>query len=458
MAAKRTNKLSRAAHIKRNTRGTSNELSFSVLDAAKNALDEGKDIPTEQSRRFGRISLFTLPLGLFGHKNPPTLKKEDRLPLQGASLPTGALQTPSTVKPVASEADAPQVEASPVGAHSAALHADAVSSAPFEAARRQSGRTSKEEIAWRKGRRRRHRVIAIALAAVLVAGAAGAGVWYLYNDNQRFQEHAQLLGRATDELASTDELVASLDEVLTDPLGEEAAAFLQDSQQAMRQGVATLQGVQGTAERAMQGFREENERGAAEHVIDAAEARQTMLTQGMAILQAADGVNENAEALQSAWDAVVDADSAARESSQMIGEGGTDAINASKEKTQQALDGFSNAQQALTDFANANPDIQVDDQLSYVSKRIEAMEHALASDEALLQRDVALAQSENDAYNAADQEAASLAAALPSDPEQPVLDDFQKRIESLVEAYENARGQASSADAFLRDYLGASTK
>ncbi len=37
--AKRIDKVAKAAHIKRNTEGTSNEISFSVLDAAKNSLD-----------------------------------------------------------------------------------------------------------------------------------------------------------------------------------------------------------------------------------------------------------------------------------------------------------------------------------------------------------------------------------------------------------------------------------
>mgnify|MGYP007060498047 CR=1 FL=1 len=54
--AKRIDKVAKAAHIKRNTEGTSNEISFSVLDAAKNSLDgEGG------SSAFGTISLFTLP-------------------------------------------------------------------------------------------------------------------------------------------------------------------------------------------------------------------------------------------------------------------------------------------------------------------------------------------------------------------------------------------------------------
>ena len=54
---KRHDKINHAAHIKRRTEGTSNELSFSVLDAAKNAqLNGGEDdLPL-----VGEVSLFTL--------------------------------------------------------------------------------------------------------------------------------------------------------------------------------------------------------------------------------------------------------------------------------------------------------------------------------------------------------------------------------------------------------------
>lgn len=73
---KREDKITRAAHIKRHTRGTSNEISFSVLDAAKNAL-EGDDDGLKH--RPGRISLFTLP---GKRKKPaPTPTKERGLPL-----------------------------------------------------------------------------------------------------------------------------------------------------------------------------------------------------------------------------------------------------------------------------------------------------------------------------------------------------------------------------------------
>ena len=81
---KRNDKLGRAAHIKRHTVGTSNEISFSVLDAAKNELegDVGKDAASRPSR-FGHISLFTLPLRR--KKNIATPTKE-----RGLLLSSGA--------------------------------------------------------------------------------------------------------------------------------------------------------------------------------------------------------------------------------------------------------------------------------------------------------------------------------------------------------------------------------
>ena len=53
--------MSNAVHIKRHTRGTSNEISFSVLDAAKNAQDEpSSSRRAPQHPILGAISMFTL--------------------------------------------------------------------------------------------------------------------------------------------------------------------------------------------------------------------------------------------------------------------------------------------------------------------------------------------------------------------------------------------------------------
>ncbi|MEF9875467.1 MAG: hypothetical protein RR772_01015, partial [Gordonibacter sp.] len=65
---------------------------------------------------------------------------------------------------------------------------------------------------------------------------------------------------------------------------------------------------------------------------------------------------------------------------------------------------------------------------------------------------------QNDAYNRVDSEAAAIAVDLPEDAAKPALDDFKRATEAFFETYSTARSQAGSADAFLRDYLGTSSK
>lgn len=456
--ARRSDKLTRAAHIKRNTRGTSNELSFSVLDAAKNALDEGKERPTEESRRFGRISLFTLPM--FGRrKSISAPKKEESLPLSGAALPPSSTGTPRTVKPVgdsASSSKAPLHATSPSA--EAAPAPTPLPTQSFAQAQRSTGRTSEEEIAWRKGRRRRHRIVIGAVCAAIVVLLVAAGVLYLYNDTLRYQRNAQQLEQAAQQLASTDELLASLDEALADPLGEDAAAFFADQGDEVDQARAALREAERTASDAMGGLRESREKEAADSLMAASSARLTMLEQGWAILEASEGASGDYQAFEDAWAQVMQADELARESAELISGGSQEAIADSKAKSQEALDALTAARETISGIAQATEGLSADEQLAYLDKRIEALGYAIASDEALEARDTGQAQTQNDAYNDADKEAAALAESLPDDPGQPVLDAFQQKIADNVESYEAARGQASASDAFLRDYLGASSK
>lgn len=65
---------------------------------------------------------------------------------------------------------------------------------------------------------------------------------------------------------------------------------------------------------------------------------------------------------------------------------------------------------------------------------------------------------QNDAYNRADAEAASLAADLSDDPVRMVADVSDAANADARNAYATACSQAASADAFLRDYLGTTSK
>ena len=455
--SKRSDKLNHAAHVKKSTRGTSNELSFSVLDAARNALDDGKDPSSDQARGFGRIRLFTLPIGR--RKPPATPKKDELAALMGGSspVPSSTSSTPSLVKPV--ESDKPSSEAPAVPLPQAEPKAPKPaqpSPSRFERAPRSTGRTSEEEIAWRKARRRKGKILAGVLCAVIIVALAGAGFLYLYQDNVRYQQNTQLLQESADALTSTDEFLLALDDALQDPLGDQAETFFNDRQGDLASVDSSLKLAESKADEAMQGLRETVEREAADALMATSAARQTLVDQGWTILEDSIGMKSLYERVGEAWQQTGEADSLAREAAQLAGENSQEAITRSTELSNEAAALFSDVRATMEVLAQEDAEVDLSAQIAYLDKRIEALGYAVASNDALLARDTAAAVEQNDAYNAADKEAASLAAALPIDPGQPVLDALEERLADPIEAYEAARGQASTSDAFLRDYFSRS--
>lgn len=455
--SKRSDKLNHAAHVKKSTRGTSNELSFSVLDAARNALDDGKDPSSDQARGFGRIRLFTLPIGR--RKPPATPKKDELAALMGGSspVPSSTSSTPSLVKPVESDKPSSEAPAVPLPqAEPKAPKSAQPSPSRFERAPRSTGRTSEEEIAWRKARRRKGKILAGILCAVIIVALAGAGLLYLYQDNVRYQQNTQLLQESADTLTSTDEFLLALDDALKDPLGDQAETFFNDRQGDLASIGSSLQLAESKADEAMQGLRETVEREAADALMATSAARQTLVDQGWKILEDSVGMKSLYERVGEAWQQTGEADSLAREAAQLAGENSQEAITRSTELSNEASSLFSDVRATMEVLAQEDAEVDLSAQIAYLDKRIEALGYAVASNDALLARDTAAAVEQNDAYNAADKEAASLAAALPIDPGQPVLDALEERLADPIEAYEAARGQASTSDAFLRDYFSRS--
>lgn len=455
--SKRSDKLNHAAHVKKSTRGTSNELSFSVLDAARNALDDGKDPSSDQARGFGRIRLFTLPIGR--RKPPATPKKDELAALMGGSspVPSSASSTPSLVKPVESDKPSSEAPAIPLPqAEPKAPKPAQPSPSRFERAPRSTGRTSEEEIAWRKARRRKGKILAGVLCAVIIVALAGAGLLYLYQDNVRYQQNTQLLQESADVLTSTDEFLLALDDALQDPLGDQAETFFNDRLGDLASIGSSLQLAESKADEAMQGLRETVEREAADALMATSAARQTLVDQGWRILEDSVGMKSLYERVGEAWQQTGEADSLAREAVQLAGENSQEAITRSTELSNEASSLFSDVRTTMEALAQEDAEVDLSAQIAYLDKRIEALGYAVASNDALLARDTAAAVEQNDAYNAADKEAASLATALPIDPGQPVLDVLEARLADPIEAYEAARGQASTSDAFLRDYFSRS--
>jgi hypothetical protein len=122
--------------------------------------------------------------------------------------------------------------------------------------------------------------------------------------------------------------------------------------------------------------------------------------------------------------------------------------------TQSALDELRAAREALAGIAKKWSKLDLSKQLAYLDKRIEALEHGIATSDALLELDRDRATEENEAYNKADQEAVELANSLPMSISESIESDFKEQAEAFLTDYEKARDQAISSDAAIREYLG----
>ena len=435
-------KITRAAHIKKHTRGTSNEISFSVLDAAKNALDG--DGSEKQKHGPGRIALFTLP---GRHKKPaPTPTKERGLPLSTGdfvSVDDGASTSKMGALPSAARPTSQTEKSSP---------------APLAVVPAKPKRSPEEEIARRKARRRLSKWLAVAVIVVVSIGLLGAGGMYLYRDYQNQQGHVAVLDDALSLVKEADETIQQLDEVVTDPFAEgseEQRTAIQAQLEAVERKLQDADEKARAVSLELNGAREKE---AANQAVAGIAARFTLVEQGQLLMNAATEAQSAAEDVDAAWKTVLEGDDLARQAAQLVTETTPENVEASKSKTNEALAAFDEAYAAFLDVQATYPQADLTQFVDYIAKRQESLGYAIASDDAILAKNKEEATAQNNAYNIADAEAATLAKALPDDPSSIVDEAFETATAEASKAYSTARLQARSADAFISDYLGAGSK
>ena len=438
--AKRIDKVAKAAHIKRNTEGTSNEISFSVLDAAKNSLDgEGNSSP------FGTIFLFTLS---GKRKSISTPSKDEGLVLTQREVSPSSARSQNRFERRQRRLEQKRVSGAARGSHSA-----------------REPRSFDAEVASRKRARKRGRLIVSFALTVALLAVAGGLTWWGFGTYQDQQTYKGVLSSAISELSGNDELLAEIDVVVDLANSDVTSLSLDDTldvQKKVQDGKSTCIDELNEAEEAVGQVAINNSSDASNtpdsKVVDTITARRQMLTSGAAIIDDTVSVLQARQEATKGWQLVLAADGLAREAADIASSATSADMQASTEKSQQAIESFSKAKTALQDAEQLFPQLDLSAYMSYIDKRLEAQGYAIESNDALINRDTQAATEHNDAYNNAEKQAGELAEKLPEDPDELVVDAFKSKTASSREMYENARSQAQSADAFIRDYLGTFNK
>ena len=158
--------------------------------------------------------------------------------------------------------------------------------------------------------------------------------------------------------------------------------------------------------------------------------------------------------LEDIWQNVIEADALVREATVAANEAVTEeAVKAARDQTQKAYDIAKASLSRLKSYAKKRTNMDLSAQVKYLTTRVDALGHALATSDALLAGDRATAATENDAYNASDTAAAALAEMLPADVGDIAEDAYAKKLKKTRDAYETARNRAIEADSLIRSYM-----
>lgn len=472
--------ITKGAHLKEHTAGTSNELSFDVLDAARRQLDDKNFDPNAVKVKTPRKGVGMISL-LFSkvHFTKESIGNGQTKAKSGSSTAANTseakdpktstlflekrVKTEDTPKRKSAAAEqrqsrkAARAEARALAKRQKQERYDskhslsrAANAAPY------SNESAQVEVERRKKIRHRRRVrlaVTVVVACVVAAGLAGN---YAYQRYRLYNDQSELINHAVEEIVSADERVVQLDSLIGDPMAEIKNDTWKELEKNLPATESHLDSARDTSNDLLPVLGEGDMQIVAGQIIDACDARQVMIDSGKSIFEAAEEANGTSDSVAQIWADVLQTDSVARDGVALLSAGSLDdSMISAKEKLHEAASSFQNARYELQQIENANANLDLSKLTEYLDKRLEALDYASATAQALLDRNKSEATSQAKLYNEADSAAVKLAAALPTDLSEPVKAAFEKDIEDLRKKYDDARYAASAADDRIRDYLGA---
>ena len=366
-------------HIKRRTVGSSNELSFDVLDAAKSAADAKK--PSK-------------PMNITS--------------AQGSYTGVAGTSTLSAV---------PEVE--------------------------------------RRKRARRNRTIRIWVIVLLaIAAVAAVGTYFGY---RAYQDTLTFTGRyhaLVEQLAEVDKTLVEVDRLMMNPMNSVES---NDRKKVLEQ-FSTLKAALETMEEEVRSLRDEAKVSpddtALVSIESAMQAREDMIASAADAFKLSEIVDKQVNVANEAWRKVLAGDSLAREATEIANKATTEAATMeSRGKTRGAIELMEQARKELDNLSHEVTSVDFKPEIVYIDKRIEALNAAVATSDALLAGDRNTAIEANNEYNSADEEAAMLAAGLPASIGGTIKDQYTDQMQELIDVYQQARSQASVADGAIRAKL-----
>ena len=429
-----------SVHIKKNTAGTSNEISLSVLDGLKSRADNELG-EADPKVKLGDLSLFTV-----------SSKKDRRLPAKDEKL--SALPAPAASSASSEKKPVAKKKAHPSDRPASSRPARERKPSRAQRNRERALRESEKEIKRRKKNRRVRRFAAIAVASLCCCACIGAAALFAANAYEQSRSNLALLSQAFDEIEKADSLVLSMDDLVMKDESIVTVEELDELEQGMSDAGVHLNAACAFSDEAFQAMGESPGKDAARQVSESADARRDMMKYAEALLHADADARSAVESAEKCWDQVLEADGLMKEAADLVADTTVENVTASQGKSEQAIALLDEAAASLASAQAECPSADFSALAALIEKKREQNVYAVESDKAIYIQDKATAESFNESYNRADAEAVELAAALPERPAQPILDRLDAQTSETRSRYLDARKRAAESDAFIRDYLG----
>lgn len=429
-----------SVHIKKNTAGTSNEISLSVLDGLKSQADSELG-EADPKVKLGDLSLFTV-----------SSKKDRRLPAKDEKLP--ALPAPAASSASSEKKPPAKKKARPSERPASSRPARERKPSRAQRNRERALRDPEKEIKRRKKNRRVRRFAAIAVASLCCCACIGAAALFAANAYEQSKSNLALLSQAFDEIEKADSLVLSMDDLVMKDESIVTVEELAELEQGMSDAGVHLNAACAFSDEAFQAMGESPGKDAARQVSESADARRDMMKYAEALLHADADARSAVESAERCWDQILEADGLMKEAADLVADTTVENVTASQGKSEQAIALLDEAAASLASAQAECPSADFSALAALIEKKREQNVYAVESDKAIYIQDKATAESFNESYNRADAEAVELAAALPERPAQPILDRLDAQTSETRSRYLDARKRAAESDAFIRDYLG----
>lgn len=429
-----------SVHIKKNTAGTSNEISLSVLDGLKSQADSELG-EADPKVKLGDLSLFTV-----------SSKKDRRLPAKDEKLP--ALPAPAASSASSEKKPPAKKKARPSERPASSRPARERKPSRAQRNRERALRDPEKEIKRRKKNRRVRRFAAIAVASLCCCVCIGATALFAANAYEQSKSNLALLSQAFDEIEKADSLVLSMDDLVMKDESIATVEELAELEQGMSDAGVHLNAACAFSDEAFQAMGESPGKDAARQVSESADARRDMMKYAEALLHADADARSAVESAERCWDQMLEADGLMKEAADLVADTTVENVTASQGKSEQAIALLDEAAASLASAQAECPSADFSALAALIEKKREQNVYAVESDKAIYIQDKATAESFNESYNRADAEAVELAAALPERPAQPILDRLDAQTSETRSRYLDARKRAAESDAFIRDYLG----